>query len=539
LEGRKEVILSISSYGTFQIHSPHLHHSHKIRLMKRHSARGSERAQDFDDEVDEEPDSEVATLLNPEQEKFDETPKPGAWPEVRESFKRDPAFWTILFLAALTQGVQSLSGTATSYLLKDDLNASPAVSSAIDGLAMVPWIIKPIWGFMSDGYPIFGSRRKAYLMLSGFLAFLGIFFLAILPFTLVGVAFCRLLSQTGTAVGNTVAKAMLVEKCEGQSGVFASFLQSFYWISMYSVAVPTTLLGGYMVQHGSKRTMYGLTCIWPLLMVLAAFFLKEARSATVQPICKQLKKLWVVLRGEGQGGYPIWKPSLFVLLFAMGPGAGATLFYFFTEKLHLEPEFIALSGTISTIFSLIGAVVYQAYLTNVSYRTLLVGASIVATFFSALPLLVVMRWNIQMGIPDKAFIATDSAMTSAVSEIALLPLLVLASRICPPGVEGTLYALIMSISNLGSAISNELSAFFAAILHVTKTDFTNLPWLLVISAVCSLAPCALVTCLLPKNDSETFQGQAAAAAAASSALNEQIHDVEVSASNLEGPEDAN
>lgn len=409
------------------------------------------------------------------------------------------------------QGVQSLSGTATSYLLKDELNVAPATADSLSGLTMVPWVIKPIWGFMSDSFPIFGSRRRAYLMLSGFLGFLGLFLLSVCPFSLAGVAAFSLISATGTAIASTVAKALLVEKCDGRSGAYASFLQTFFWCTVYCTAIPTTLLSGYMVQHGSKRTMYAITCGWPLLMTITAYFANEKDTASVLGFCQQCKKLFSVLRGEGQGGYPIWKPTLFVLLFACGPSAGSSMFYFFTEELHLDPEFIALSGTVSTVFSLLGAMSYQAWFSNCSYRVLLVSASILATFFSALPLLVVERVNLKMGIPDKWFIATDSAMTSAISEVAMLPLLVLASRICPPGVEGTLYALIMSVSNLGSTISNELSAVCATLLNVHKHSFENLPWLLVISAVSSLAPCFLVSCLLPKTDKDTVQGQAYAA----------------------------
>jgi hypothetical protein len=36
-------------------------------------------------------------------------------------------------------------------------------------LVSVPWIIKPLWGYISDSFPIFGYRRKSYLIFFGFL----------------------------------------------------------------------------------------------------------------------------------------------------------------------------------------------------------------------------------------------------------------------------------------------------------------------------------------------------------------------------------
>lgn len=190
---------------------------------------------DLQSAEDDDVHNDDACLLNPGKVKSDaeeiKTEPVSAWKEVKESFKEDPAFWFILFFfAGFMQGVQSLSSTATSYLLKDDLNVAPAVADSLTGLTMVPWVIKPIWGFMSDSYPIFGSRRRAYLMLSGFLGFLGLFLLSVCPFSLAGVAAFSLTSATGTAIASTVAKALLVEKCDGRSGAYASFLQTFFLV---------------------------------------------------------------------------------------------------------------------------------------------------------------------------------------------------------------------------------------------------------------------------------------------------------------------
>ena len=40
-----------------------------------------------------------------------------------------------------------------------------------------------------------------------------------------------------------------------------------------------------------------------------------------------------------------------------------------------------------------------------------------------------------------------------------MPIIVLASRLCPEGMEGTIYALIMSINNLGGIISSQLGIY--------------------------------------------------------------------------------
>ena len=67
------------------------------------------------------------------------------------------------------QGILGISRLAVSFFLKDELGLSPAEVAALTGIAALPWAIKPVFGFISDGLPIFGYKRRPYLVLSGLL----------------------------------------------------------------------------------------------------------------------------------------------------------------------------------------------------------------------------------------------------------------------------------------------------------------------------------------------------------------------------------
>ncbi|CAM9938722.1 unnamed protein product, partial [Phaeothamnion confervicola] len=77
---------------------------------------------------------------------------------------------------------------------------------------------------------------------------------------------------------------------------------------------------------------------------------------------------------------------------------------------------------------------------------------------------------------------------TVLGQIAFMPTLVLAARLCPPGVEGTLFALLMSVYNGGSALGSELGALLTRALGVTDSNFTNLGLLVVICNLSSLLP---------------------------------------------------
>lgn len=80
-----------------------------------------------------------------------------------------------------------------------------------------------------------------------------------------------------------------------------------------------------------------------------------------------------------------------------------------------------------------------------------------------------------------------------------MPVLVLAARLCPSGMEATLFATLMSISNGGSVAGGLLGAGLTQLLGVTKDSFGNLAFLIVICNLSSLLPLPLLG-LLPEGN---------------------------------------
>lgn len=67
-----------------------------------------------------------------------------------------------------------------------------------------------------------------------------------------------------------------------------------------------------------------------------------------------------------------------------------------------------------------------------------------------------------------------------------MPILVLAARICPEGIEATLFATLMSISNGAGVLGGAIGAWLTGALGISSEEFTNLPLLLLITNLSSL-----------------------------------------------------
>lgn len=79
-----------------------------------------------------------------------------------------------------------------------------------------------------------------------------------------------------------------------------------------------------------------------------------------------------------------------------------------------------------------------------------------------------------------------------------MPVLVLAARLCPEGMEATLFATLMSISNGGSVLGGLIGAGLTQLFGVTKDSFDNLAFLVVLCNLSSLLPLPLLG-LLPRD----------------------------------------
>ena len=80
----------------------------------------------------------------------------------------NPTTYSIM-VVYFVQGALGLAALARTYFLKDQLGLAPAEQAALMGVSTLPWVIKPVYGFLTDGLPIFGLRRKPYLVIGGLL----------------------------------------------------------------------------------------------------------------------------------------------------------------------------------------------------------------------------------------------------------------------------------------------------------------------------------------------------------------------------------
>jgi folate/biopterin transporter len=156
--------------------------------------------------------------------------------------------------------------------------------------------------------------------------------------------------------------------------------------------------------------------------------------------------------------------------------------------LGFEPEFLGRVRLVTSLASLCGIWLFQRFLKNIPFRLLMGWTTVISSLLGMTALILVTHTNRSLGIDDHWFSLGDSLILTVMGQIAFMPVLVLSARLCPAGVEATLFALLMSVWNLSGLLSHELGALLTHWLGITDTNFDKLWLLVVITNASSLLP---------------------------------------------------
>jgi folate/biopterin transporter len=243
-----------------------------------------------------------------------------------------------ILLVYFVQGILGLARLAVSFFLKDELHLGPAEVSALMGVVAIPWMVKPLFGFISDGLPILGYRRRPYLFLSGLLGVTSWIALATVVHTAWAATLAITLGSLSVALSDVIADSIVVERARGESVSAAGSLQSLSWGSSALGGLITAYFSGSLLQQFDTHTIFLITASFPLIVSGVAWMILE------QPLAE--KPDWSAVRQQlGQLKQAItqkriWMPTAFLFLWQAMPASESAFFYFTTNELHFEPEFL-------------------------------------------------------------------------------------------------------------------------------------------------------------------------------------------------------
>ena len=434
-----------------------------------------------------------------------------------------------VLLAYFCYGASALTGVALVFFEKNELGLTPADVAEIGFWLGLPWSMKMIAGTASDHYPIFGSRRRAYLLVGAFCSLLGYAWLA----TVVGVKEHFLLAMLMVTVGfmiqDVVADALSVEVAENEEEL--KQIQALGRVALLLGSISVGYLGGWLAGQIGARNVFAIAMFLPLLVAASAYLLPaEERSrqpsiddtpgagwkpavimasglayaslgaalqlfevAYAQEIVLVVSGLLIAFLLKLVGiSRSVVIAALVIFLFRSIPGVGQGYQYWAIDRLGFDERFLGLLSQVSSVLSLAGLLIFRKTIVErpVSFTlfwVVLAGSVLylpsIGLFYGA---------NEWLGITPRMFAFIDTTISAPLGQLMMVPILVLIAKSAKPGAEATTFAIMASLMNLALSASELFTRYLNDFFSVSQQDYSNLGRLMISVGVIGLLPlCAL------------------------------------------------
>jgi len=378
-------------------------------------------------------------------------------------------------------------------LLKNELHFNAQALAAFMLVTTFAWNVKPLAGILSDAFPLFGTRRRHYMLLGASMAALCWFLLGVVPRAHGPLLLTAFGANAFMVIASTVMGGLMVEAGQkyGISGRVTSIRQALQSL----VSLSNGILGGYLAATAFGWTA-GIATALLIVLAVATFFVLTERPVAVRDrhvLANARRELATLARSR-----TLWASGGFLALVYITPGFTTPLLFMQTDALRFSTPYIGLMETIEGAAGLVGAMIYGFLCRRFSLRQLLTTAITI----NVLTTLLYLRYT----HASAPFIHAIGGFAVICSELALMDL---AVRSTPPGCESLGFALMMSARNFALGGSDVMGSW---LIDSRGWVFHQLVWL-------NAATTALILVFIPllpgavvnRKDGEVAPGAASGA----------------------------
>lgn len=378
----------------------------------------------------------------------------------------------LMVLSYLIQTYASNPGIADLPLvlyLKETLGLSAGALAKFQAIGFIPWTIKPLWGIIADSFPLFGYSTKSYLLVcysSALFIFLGLSQIKMYTFSNLIVGY--ILISTCIAFSDVLADKLMVR--EGSPEQKTAILQAAQWTGAGFGGAIMYYLSGWIAKNLTLSAAFLISAIVPSLGLVATLLLlteKKVEQGTVS-IQRSMSRLWSTIKSQ---------QFLAILGFIafLGFSPAPPLLFYKRDVLRFEEEFL---GTLGAVWSLafgLGAIVFGIFAHKISHRILL-------NLIIALSAISTLALGFMFDVRSAILVDSFYGFTYAIATLGMFEIVV---KVCSTNAEGTIYALLVSVSNFSASVGTIFGGWLYdngvafSILVVISALFTSLCWLLI------------------------------------------------------------
>lgn len=356
------------------------------------------------------------------------------------------------------------------FFLMKGLGLNAADVSTNMAILMLPWIWKPVLGFFMDLFPLFGYRRKSYLILAFSIAAVT-FSLLLFKAQLQSIMLCVFIAAAAMAMNTALLVGMAVEK--GREDGLARHYFRIQEIFYYSAAILAASIGGSLCQHFQPLVGFQYAVGFSIVPMIGMIFLslkqvKEEKSenkvASVGSAISSVK--------QALFSAPLWMACILSFLWNFLPCFGVPLYFFESKILQFPQVSIGTLSAWNSAGMLVAAFLHKRIMDKLSsaQQLFLISSTICLSTLS----------YFFLSTPENAtFIEFFRGIANM---FGILGIYCFASEHCPKRIEVTVMALLVGLRNI--ATNTAVYTGGQLFTFVFPNDFHSL-------VLISLASCAL------------------------------------------------
>ena len=328
---------------------------------------------------------------------------------------------------------QVLGRIPLQNLLKNELHVDRAANAAFFFWMGLAWYFKPFFGIVTDAFPLFGSRRKSYMILGATLATLSWAMLHFTPHQYKQMMWTCILINVFMMITSTVVGGYMVETAQAISGSGRlTSIRNFVEQTCYIITGPTA---GFLASIAFGWTTVACGGVMCLVAPAALLFLHEQRRKTdSRSLFSNAGKQLVNIANART----MWAAAGLMALFYCAPGISTAVFYKQQDELHLTTQGQGFLMFLSGLFGIMAAALYGGFACRrFSLRTLLLCCLLFGTLAN-------LGYLFYSTAGRAKVIESFNGFGYTLAEIAMMDL---AVRATPSGSEGLGFALMMSVRN--------------------------------------------------------------------------------------------
>ena len=403
-------------------------------------------------------------------------------------------------------GLCVISDLAVKYYFKDKKKVETANLTRILIIFKIPYLIKPLYGFFLDFFPIFGYKKKSYLFLCFLVNATSWYFFIIsndknMYFSIICLLFINISLSFTTVILSAIQVDLskMYENEKSNIGEKTSQLMSEYFMIKSLGTLVPSYFKGFLIEKYSNDIIFYISGLISLFILISDLLLvedklidkKKEKKLSSSLIEKKMKKNKEENKTE-QILNLIKNKNIIILLSLIfilesSPFCASPLFYYETNILNLNPKDLGYIDFLSQITIIIVIYIYKNLCFKYNFKAITFFVRMGQFALFSLIYMLIMR-NTQKYIDDYYLVTITITLHEGFNSLGKLPYSLLAILFSPTNLEATTYSLCVFSSYLGNIFADYIDYFLATYFQISHYNFTNFGILVLVENILNLIP---------------------------------------------------